>query len=408
MISRIANAVVARAPHWLLDMIEWMLARDSAAVRWIKGRAAAGIPVPPSPQPDAASPVRVFFGPFNYAGQAHQWARMLTEANAGISAQNLTVIAHNDLGFATDASVPAAVFAGSHAWRQQQQRAFGSYTHVVIESLTSMLGAGRRQGLAREIAWHLADGRKVALLCHGTDIRSPRAHAERSAFSPFDMTDKATQRLQRRTEQNREVMDAFDLPVFYSTPDLAHDVPEGEWLPLVIDPQQWSEAAERHGIRPQDRAIPIVQHAPTAATIKGTADVERAVRQLAGVVEYRPLSGIPSSQMPGHVATADIVVDQLLLGSYGATAVEAMAAGRVVVAHVDDEVRDVILDRTGFELPIVEADPNTLADVLRRLAFDPAERGHWAELGPHFVREVHAGAQTLKVMAEFLGVSSER
>ena len=53
-----------------------------------------------------------------------------------------------------------------------------------------------------------------------------------------------------------------------------------------------------------------------------------------GLVDYTPLRDVPWSEMPGVIASADIVLDQFALGGYGVAAVEAMASGRAVVGHV--------------------------------------------------------------------------
>lgn len=402
-IARVLNSVLSKAPNWLLDLVDWMLQRDSALIRWVKQRAATGLPVPEPVRPDLAAEVRVFFGPFNYAGQAWQWARSLEAADARVSAENLTVTFANDLGFESDDRVPSAVFAGSQQWQARQREAFADYTHVVVESFTSTLGWGRGAGLEREIAWHRSQGRRVALLCHGTDIRSPKAHRERGEYSPFVLMDRADERLERRAAQNRRVMEGFDGPVYFSTPDLVHDVPQGIWLPLVIEPRKWEGAGRSGGVVPGLRETPVVLHAPTSTRMKGTEAVEQAAARLGSAIEYRPLRGVPASEMHARIADADIVVDQLLLGSYGVAACEAMAAGRVVVGNVDDEVRGTVREACGLELPIVQADPRTVTEVLQRLAAaGPGELEELGRRGAEFVRAVHGGRRTLEAMQGFL------
>ncbi|GAA2188535.1 hypothetical protein GCM10009786_18020 [Leucobacter alluvii] len=406
--SGVINTLLRFAPEWLLTLVDAMVQRDSFLLRWVKRHAAAGLAVPVPGRPDKDAQVRVFFGPFNYAGQAWRWSRSLEHANAGINARNLTVTFPNDLGFESSDRVLAPVFVGSREWRRLQRDAFDAYTHVVIESFTSTLGMGRGRGLEAEIEWHQSQGRRVALLCHGTDIRSPRAHSARSVHSPFLQMDRADERLEKRARQNQGVLDRFDGPVFFSTPDLVHDVPNGQWLPLVVDAEKWSRAGSAGGVAAGERRIPAVLHAPTAPRIKGTAAVERAVHRLSDAIEYRALAGVPASQMPKHVAEADIVIDQLLLGSYGAAACEAMAAGRAVVGNIDPEVRETVERACGLALPIIQADPDTIEEVLRRLAANREEIRESAALGPAFVKAIHSGRRTLPVMNDFLGFERVR
>jgi hypothetical protein len=92
---------------------------------------------------------------------------------------------------------------------------------------------------------------------------------------------------------------------------------------------------------------------------------------------------------------------------YSVTAVEAMAAGRLVVGHVHDQVRDHVRGVTGLDVPVVEATPATLDEVLRDVT---ARRDHYRQIagrGPAFVAAVHDGALSARVLAPFLGVPAE-
>src|SRR5690606_35228716 len=119
-----------------------------------------------------------------------------------------------------------------------------------------------------------------------------------------------------------------DRPVFVSTPDLLTEVPWAHWCPVVVDVKSWENTRE---LLTGER--PIVAHFPSMGHVKGTHLIEPIVSdmQRRGVIEYRGMTGIKSADMPSHVASVDIVLDQFRIGSYGVAAVEAMAAGRVVI-----------------------------------------------------------------------------
>ncbi len=104
--------------------------------------------------------------------------------------------------------------------------------------------------------------------------------------------------------------------------------------------------------------------------------------------------------MPARIGQADIVLDQFRVGSYGAAACEAMAAGRVVVGHVLPEVRVTIRERTGLELPIVEATPRTLVEVVAGLLEDRERARSIGALGRAFVEQVHSGAASALALRE--------
>jgi CRISPR/Cas system-associated protein Csm6 len=99
---------------------------------------------------------------------------------------------------------------------------------------------------------------------------------------------------------------------------------------------------------------------------------------------------------------ADVVLDQLLLGSYGVVAVQAMLAGRLVLAHVHERVRA----RIDQELPIVEVTPDTLGQVLERVVTDRASYAATAAEGAAYAGTVHDGRRSAQVLADFLGTSS--
>ena len=364
--------------------------------------------MPDSLLPDPMAPVRVLFGPFNYAGQAFRWARSLEAGREGISTRCFATSSAG-FGFPVDQVIPSGVFIGSESWRSAQRASLDAYSHVVIESFGSLLGRGTGSVVLDEIRDLEQRGVRVALLCHGSDIRSPLAHARRTPDLPLEDWGPTVKRLQRGANENRAVLDAFDGSVFVSTPDLLLDAPEGIWLPVVVDTATWAAASERAEDTKLRRVgvestPPTVIHIPSNASIKGSSHVDRVATELheRGVIRYIRLSGIPSAEMPDTIASADIVVDQLLLGAYGVAACEAMAAGRTVVGNVSDQVRAEVRRTTGFDLPIVQATQHSLGDVLTELAESSAARAQTGVRGAEFVRAVHSGAWTARVMADFL------
>ena len=79
-----------------------------------------------------------------------------------------------------------------------------------------------------------------------------------------------------------------------------------------------------------------------------------------------------------------------------------MAAGRVVVGHVNERVRSMVRESTGLELPIVEATGATLERVLRDMVADRAGARSLADAAPAFARELHDGRRSAEVLRPFL------
>src|SRR5690606_19320725 len=157
-----------------------------------------------------------------------------------------------------------------------------------------------------------------------------------------------------------------------------------------------------------ERERPVVAHAPSSKQ-KGSHHIDPVLADLdaQGLIEYRRVQGVPIEEMPRVFGTSDIVIDQFGAADYGVAACEALAAGRVVVSHVGADVRAHIAAETGHDLPIVQADPETLRDVIVRLLADRDEARAVARDGRAFVASVHDGRLAAQVLARWLDPSSD-
>ncbi|MEV7620306.1 hypothetical protein AB0N59_09200 [Microbacterium sp. NPDC089321] len=358
----------------------------------------------PAPVQPPSTEVRLLVGPRNFAGQGDRWARA-AERLPDVGAVSMMAGDNGGLDFPVDYRVPDAVYTNSRRWGTSQREAVGAgFTHVMIEAVSSMFGAASDKVVGREVEWLRARGVQVAMLCHGTDIRLPDRHAQLDEWSPFrNAPAEWVSRLQARADFNQRVLDRVSAPVFVSTPEMLLDRPGAHWLPIVVDVDRWSTSNE---ILHSDR--PVVLHAPTNPLVKGTALIEPIVQSMhdEGTIDYRRVIRVPSHRMPSLYAEADVVLEQFALGMYSVTSVEAMAAGRIAVAHVHDQVRDHVRQTTGLELPVVEATPDTLRDVLDDIRARPDHYRQLAQRGPEFVRMVHDGGLSARTLAPFLGVTA--
>src|SRR5690606_12490826 len=135
---------------------------------------------------------------------------------------------------------------------------------------------------------------RVAMLCHGPDIRVPSRHlAGATPWSPSG--DPAWGWVADLTPQPRDAgaalvgVVAAGIPTVVSTADLLLDQPEATWLPVVVVPEAWRTDAP-----PLERTVPLVVHAPSASRLKGTELVEPVLQELdrRGWITYRRLEGL--------------------------------------------------------------------------------------------------------------------
>jgi hypothetical protein len=375
------------------------LARTAGAVRRrLRGLRYSYAQLPAFP-PVATTPVRMLVGPTNSAGQGHAWAQAARTV-PGVSAVSFALHRKGQFRFTSDYGVPLAWFGQPRWQRAQEQHVVGSYTHVLVESLRPIFGARGFPDASADIAALRAAGVNVGLVFHGSDIRLPSRHAKRERWSPFTPGDDLTERLETQARRHAELVESLGLPVFVSTVDLLDDVPDAQWLPVAIDPAPWQQAA-----RPLfSGARPVVVHVPSNAQLKGTDRIDAVLTELhdSGVLEYRRITGVPHSGMTAVIGDADIVVDQLRIGLYGVAAAEALAAGRIVVSYVGDAVRQRVRTLTGREVPIVEADPDTLGDVVAGLIADRDAAAERAAAGPAYVAELHDGSRSAVALTSWL------
>jgi hypothetical protein len=274
-----------------------------------------------------------------------------------------------------------------------------SISHVLIESERGVLGVALEHDVRREARWLDEHGIRRAYVSHGSDVRHPDLHSQTSPWSPFrDQGWEKRSVLVALAERNiRFLREQTGRPIFVVTADLLLDLPDAVWLPNVVDTSTWANQ------RPvlTGGAVRVV-HAPTDSHIKGSDLIAPALERLqtAGKIDYLRIRGASFAQMPETYADADVVLDQFRIGIYSTTALEAMASGRLVLGFLLPHVRALAERESQMDVPIVQATPDTIEDVLADVAARPDHYRHMAEAGPTFVRRLHSGAYSARVLAD--------
>lgn len=133
---------------------------------------------------------------------------------------------------------------------------------------------------------------------------------------------------------------------------------------------------------------PLIVHAPTHREVKGTQYIVDAMTTLSKQFDFEFLlcAGLKHQDAMSLYRQADIIIDQLRIGTYGQLAIEAMAMEKVVVSYIADYVRPNLPE----ELPIVNANPDTFLSIMDGLL---ADRRLWQTLGEQgrtYVENYHA------------------
>lgn len=349
----------------------------------------------------ADEPQRVLIASGNYAGQGSGWAEAIREHVDGSTAVSMRAGVQANR-FPVDLFVTGEIFRGDLEWRLAWREAvMERFTHVLVEANRAVLG-GIQGGGDQHVRELLRAGKQVAYVTHGSDARIPSLHAAREPWHSYDaLPEGQLYQLELDARRNVEIYNAFEGVVFVSTPGLLDFVPDGVWLPVVIDVDQWATDEP-----PLQGGQPVVMHVPSSNQ-KGSHLIDPALRRMHedGGIEYLRAQGVPHAQMPDLCRSADIMVEQFGIADYSVAACEAMAAGRVVVSRVADAVRERVLRDTGLELPIVEANPETLEQVIADLVADPEGARAIAKRGVEFVRAVHDGRRSGEVLGGWLSAS---
>jgi glycosyltransferase involved in cell wall biosynthesis len=158
-------------------------------------------------------------------------------------------------------------------------------------------------------------------------------------------------------------------------------VPEACVVPPGLDLRQFTP------VPPSDNARPLVVHAPSSREKKGTSHVIEACAKLP--VDLEIVEGIDHEEARSRYARADLVIDQLYAGWHGVFALEAMALGKPVVAHLDEESVELSAQGYGSRVPIVTATKDTLLDALRPLVESASLRREIGAASRVYVEQVH-------------------
>ena len=155
--------------------------------------------------------------------------------------------------------------------------------------------------------------------------------------------------------------------IYALNPDLLNVLPpSAQFLPYAhISLDEWKPDSIESG---RYNRIPQIVHAPTDRLVKGTRFIVGAVerlRQEGFIFDFRLIEGVPNAQAKTIYKQADLLIDQLLLGWYGGAAAEFMALGKPVIAYIRDEDLVHVPPSMRADLPVLNATPSTIYDVLR-------------------------------------------
>jgi hypothetical protein len=184
----------------------------------------------------------------------------------------------------------------------------------------------------------------------------------------------------RSDEEKRKRIAQFEkfaAKIYALNPDLLHVLPaSAEFLPYAhIDLNSWTPTFNSSG------KIKLI-HAPSHRGVKGTRYVIDAISRLKQEgfdFSFELIEGLSNRDARSRYEAADILIDQLLVGWYGGLALELMALGKPVVCYIREGDLKYIPNKMREELPIINANPDTIYSELKKLIVKP--RSELIQLG---------------------------
>ena len=234
----------------------------------------------------------------------------------------------------------------------------------------------------RDLAAIKEKGKKVIMHHWGNDVRF---HDIARINNPYVYTgDSPTNKeIRRKLKKLSQYISEAIVQDYEVYPYVSPYYKKVHVLPIAINLQQFQTYYPD-----TTKTRPLVLHAPTNPDFKGTQYIEKAISKLQPdyCFDYKRIEKMSHSQIVNLYKEADIIIDQILCGSYGLLSVESMALGKPVIAYI----RPDLLQQFPSDLPIVQANPDNIAEVLRMLLLSPDLRNTIGQEGRKYVCKYHA------------------
>lgn len=148
----------------------------------------------------------------------------------------------------------------------------------------------------------------------------------------------------------------------------------------------------------QNQKIVIV-HSPSAVITKGSNYIIPVVESLKKKynIEFLLLHDVPRQKVLEAMVTADIFIDQIIIGSFASAAIEAMSFGKPVLAYIAPSVYKM---GVAEDCPVVNVNPDNLEEKLTELIENPQMRHEIGRLSRRYVERVNDALVVSKNLLE--------
>lgn len=239
-------------------------------------------------------------------------------------------------------------------------------------------------------------GKKIIMHHRGNDVRFRTLASKGKGYSnPYVNTDSSLtdRKIEEKLSLFSEKVDVAlvqDYELYYYVIDFYSK----KGVPVYILPRLIDTNFFKPCYPSKNNTLPIIVHAPTNRDFKGSDFIDITMNQLKKdySFEYITVEGMSHSEALEYYKKADIIIDQLLCGAYGNLSVEAMALGKPVICYI----REDLINHYPSELPIINANPDSLYEKLKIVIKDIEYRVALGKKGRSYVEKYHDGSEVIK------------
>lgn len=233
-------------------------------------------------------------------------------------------------------------------------------------------------------------GKKIFVEFHGSEIRGLYKDITYDFFYPEWPSIRNKRKQQNRIRTLLKYADGIIL----HDEELREHIPDDIDVPIYIVPLRVD--VNKFEVNHVKNKVPVIVHAPSRRSTKGTEGILEALKTVNGKYELVLVEGKTQKEALDIYKQADIIIDQISVGTYGVFAIEGMALGKPVITYIDDKMKETFPK----ELPIISADFNTLSSVVDELLDNRARLESIGECGRKYVERFHDNVKVTKCLKQ--------
>lgn len=252
------------------------------------------------------------------------------------------------------------------------------YDYFIFDSSGTLLPAFKDIKIFR---WF---GKKTMVIFTGCDIRLPES-VEKFNWNPCrncscDYKKFVGCNLRTKSHKIKNIESCFDILI--SAEEAAGSLSKTYFPTLFpIDISKFSYFGSNPGKKLN------ILHAPSNDEYKGTKHIIAAIEKLKIEYEldFKIVRNVKAEELYREIENSDLIIDQMLVGFYGMLSIESMAMGKPVICYI----REDISGKMPADMPVINANPDNLHDVLKNILINPHSLKYTGECSRAYIEKYH-------------------